>query len=77
MTKANLLVCVLGSSEIMENASVICTDKTGTLTQSEMSVVAGSIGINVKFVSRLDETLQERAMKTRAVPTQRTPLSIY
>jgi Ca2+-transporting ATPase len=55
MTKANLLVRVLGSCEIMANASVICTDKTGTLTQNEMTVVAGSIGIHAKFVSRLDE----------------------
>ena len=40
----------------MANASVVCTDKTGTLTQNEMTVVAGSVGIHAKFVSRLDET---------------------
>jgi Ca2+-transporting ATPase len=28
------------------NATVICTDKTGTLTQNEMTVVAGSVGIH-------------------------------
>ena len=39
----------------MANASVICTDKTGTLTQNEMTVVAGSIGIHAKFVRKLDE----------------------
>jgi P-type Ca2+ transporter type 2C len=55
MTKENLLVRVLGSCETMANASVICTDKTGTLTQNEMTVVAGSIGIHAKFVRRLDE----------------------
>jgi Ca2+-transporting ATPase len=32
ITYENLLVCVLGSCETMANASVICTDKTGTLT---------------------------------------------
>ena len=33
----------------------MCTDKTGTLTQNEMTVVAGSIGIHCKFVHRLHE----------------------
>lgn len=55
MTKENLLVRVLGSCETMANASVICTDKTGTLTQNVMSVVAGSIGVHAKFVRRLEQ----------------------
>jgi Ca2+-transporting ATPase len=55
MTKENLLVRVLGSCETMANASVICTDKTGTLTQNKMAVVAGSIDIHAKFVWQLDE----------------------
>lgn len=55
MTKENLLVRVLGSCETMANASVVCTDKTGTLTQNEMTVVAGSIGIHCKFVHKLDD----------------------
>lgn len=55
MTKENLLVRVLGSCETMANASVVCTDKTGTLTQNSMTVVAGSIGIHAKFVLRLKE----------------------
>jgi Ca2+-transporting ATPase len=53
MTKENLLVRVLGSCETMANALVICTDKTGTLTQNEMTVIAGSIGIHAKFVQKL------------------------
>ncbi|KAF9000698.1 calcium-translocating P-type ATPase [Cyathus striatus] len=55
MTYERLLVRVLGSCETMANASVICTDKTGTLTQNVMTVVAGSIGIHAKFVRQLDE----------------------
>ena len=55
MTKENLLVRVLGSCETMANASVVCTDKTGTLTQNEMTVVAGSLGIHCKFVHRLED----------------------
>lgn len=55
MTKENLLVRVLGSCETMANASVICTDKTGTLTQNSMTVVAGSLGIHAKFVRQLTD----------------------
>lgn len=39
----------------MANASVVCTDKTGTLTQNIMAVVAGSVGIHGKFVRQLEE----------------------
>jgi len=39
----------------MANASVVCTDKTGTLTQNSMTVVAGSVGIHAKFVRGLGE----------------------
>lgn len=55
MTKQNLLVRVLGACETMANATVVCTDKTGTLTQNVMSVVAGSVGVHGKFVHRLAE----------------------
>ncbi|GAA5852031.1 hypothetical protein JCM9279_005037 [Rhodotorula babjevae] len=55
MTKMNLLVRVLGACETMANATCVCTDKTGTLTTNSMTVVAGSIGVHLKFVSRLDE----------------------
>lgn len=57
MTYENLLVRVLGSCETMANATVVCTDKTGTLTQNVMSVVAGSVGIRAKFVKNLQENL--------------------
>jgi len=57
MTYENLLVRVLGSCETMANATVVCTDKTGTLTQNVMSVVTGSVGINAKFVKNLQENL--------------------
>ncbi|KAJ7592813.1 Ca-transporting ATPase [Mycena floridula] len=55
MTYDKLLVRVLGSCEIMANASVVCTNKTGALTQNVMTVVAGSVGIHAKFVRKLDE----------------------
>ena len=52
----------------MANASVICTDKTGTLTQNSMSVVAGSVGIHAKFVRNLDEN----AARTNADETEQS-----
>ena len=55
MTREKLLVRVLGSCETMANASVVCTDKTGTLTQNLMSVVAGSVGTHGKFVRKLED----------------------
>ncbi|KAF5371839.1 hypothetical protein D9615_009535 [Tricholomella constricta] len=62
MTYEKLLVRVLGSCETMANASVVCTDKTGTLTQNVMTVVAGSVGIHAKFV----HALEENAARTNA-----------
>ncbi|PPR03673.1 hypothetical protein CVT24_007794 [Panaeolus cyanescens] len=68
MTYENLLVRVLGSCETMANASVICTDKTGTLTQNAMTVVAGSVGIHAKFVRQLGEN----AERTNAEETEQS-----
>ncbi|KAK7033038.1 calcium-transporting ATPase [Favolaschia claudopus] len=62
MTYEKLLVRILGSCETMANASVVCTDKTGTLTQNEMTVVAGSIGIYAKFV----RNYQDNATRSNA-----------
>ncbi|WFD29752.1 P-type Ca(2+) transporter [Malassezia sp. CBS 17886] len=49
MSNNNLLVRILGSCETMANATCICTDKTGTLTQNVMAVVAGCIGADLHF----------------------------
>ena len=43
MLRENNLVRQLRSCETMGGATTICSDKTGTLTQNEMTVVAGTI----------------------------------
>lgn len=48
MAKRNALIRRLPSVETLGCASVICTDKTGTLTQNEMTV--RSVWVNEKFV---------------------------
>lgn len=53
MTKDNNLVRVLRSCETMGNATTVCSDKTGTLTQNVMTVVTGTIGTSSRFRSRI------------------------
>ncbi|KAF7553258.1 hypothetical protein G7Z17_g3782 [Cylindrodendrum hubeiense] len=49
MLRDNNLVRVLKACETMGNATTVCSDKTGTLTQNKMTVVATTLGKATSF----------------------------
>ena len=59
MLKDRNLVRVLRSCETMGNATTVCSDKTGTLTQNVMTVVTGTIGTSSRFSNRAAKSAED------------------
>lgn len=64
MLKDNNLVRELRACETMGNATTVCSDKTGTLTENRMTVTRGTIGVEefaVEEITQFFETLPAEA----------------
>jgi Cation transport ATPase (P-type)/E1-E2 ATPase len=70
MLKDNNLVRVLSACETMGNATSVCCDKTGTLTQNKMKVRAGILGTTSQFK---DSTVATQAPRGESSPLALRP----
>jgi Ca2+-transporting ATPase len=64
MLKDNNLVRHLKACEVMGNATTICSDKTGTLTQNKMQVVSATVATSHRFGAVTSDDGQSPASPT-------------
>ncbi|KAK0714425.1 hypothetical protein B0T21DRAFT_297287 [Apiosordaria backusii] len=73
MMRDNNLVRVLKACETMGNATTVCSDKTGTLTQNKMTVVATTLGKSISFGGTDAPLDDDPSVKTEKSATNTVP----